>query len=289
MASKTIQLSTAAGRQLVNIKEQMNLAFLGLGLPTSLLLTISSIGGIFMKDFYSLETPAWQAQAIAQDLVDLVIICPLLFVSAVFATRNSRIFLFIFCGTNLFLIYTFAIYCFSINFNHFFLVYCFILGLAFYSFTYSLIRLSAAGFGKWFVTKLSRKWTGAFMIFIAVAFYGLWLKQIIPAIFHNTIPDALLETGLVTNPVHVLDLAIVLPGIVIAAVLLIKGKSIGIILAPVILSFFVLMNISIAALVVYVSVRDTPADFSTAIIMGVLAAISLAFLIQIFRQIHKQN
>ncbi|HET7002300.1 MAG TPA: hypothetical protein VFI33_13350, partial [Puia sp.] len=58
------------------------------------------------------------------------------------------------------------------------------------------------------------------------------------------------EEGLLTNPVHVLDLALVLPGFIITAYLLKKDSSVGKLLVPYILIFCILMFINIEGLLI---------------------------------------
>jgi len=58
------------------------------------------------------------------------------------------------------------------------------------------------------------------------------MAEIVPALIYNTIPNSVVETGLITNAVHVIDLSIVLPGIFITGISLLLGKSSGFILAP---------------------------------------------------------
>jgi hypothetical protein len=128
-------------------------------------------------------------------------------------------------------------------------------------------------------TKFIVKFTGVYFIFVAMIFYFLWLSEIIPAIAGSTVPQSLAEAGLITNPVHVIDLSVLLPGIFITGILLLKGKKPGIILAPVILMFFVLMDITIAFLIVIMKIKGLEDDLTIAVIMSVLALISLMNLI----------
>ncbi|HJS56436.1 MAG TPA: hypothetical protein VJ765_17910, partial [Chitinophagaceae bacterium] len=117
-----------------------------------------------------------------------------------------------------------------------------------------------------------------YFIAIAVIFYLLWLTEIIPATLRNETPVSVKETGLFTNPVHVIDLAVVLPGIFITGLLLLRKRLLGYILAPVILSFFILMDITIGTLVIIIKQRGLDGSYILALIMYVLAIISAMLL-----------
>ena len=54
------------------------------------LVTIVSLAGILIPNFYSGETANWRAQSIGQDIVDLFVIVPCLVITSVFAYRNNR-------------------------------------------------------------------------------------------------------------------------------------------------------------------------------------------------------
>src|ERR1700694_1313513 len=110
--------------------------FLYLTFALAILVTISACCGIFIKGTYVDERENWRIQAIGQDMVDLFIIVPILVISGILSHFKKKIFHFIFGGIILFLIYTYAIYCFAVHFNSLFLIYCLTFGLSVYSFIY---------------------------------------------------------------------------------------------------------------------------------------------------------
>ena len=187
-------------------------------------------------------------------------------------------------GINVFISYTYAIYCFAIHFNGLFLVYCFVLGLSFYSFAffsqtkeYSAIR---------YLDNIPVRAVGTFLIVIACIFYLIWLKEVIPSIAGNTFPKNLVEYGTLTNPVHVLGLSIFLPALIITAVLLLKKKPLGLLLAPAMLVFCSLMAISISVLIIIMKLKGLEGDLSITIVFGLLALISIVLLIIFLKSIN---
>ncbi|MBA3539533.1 MAG: hypothetical protein H0T79_07875 [Deltaproteobacteria bacterium] len=91
-------------------------------------------------------------------------------------------------------------------------------------------------------------------------------------------PAELVETGLLTNPVHVLDLSFILPLQVLAGVTLWRGKARGYLLAPAILAFVTLMAGSIAFLVVMM-VRHGVSSGGAAVAIAMAALAAAAFLL----------
>jgi hypothetical protein len=125
----------------------------------------------------------------------------------------------------------------------------------------------------------ANKIIGTYFIVIAGLFYFLWLSEIVPAIMSYRAPKILTDAGLPTNPVHVLDLAIVLPGIFITGIQLLRNDKIGLLFTPVFLMFFVLMYTTIAALSAMMMQKGLEGSIALTVIMSGLALFSLALLI----------
>lgn len=258
---------------------------LTLSLLLSAVIVIVSMVGLFVPDFYSLETPNWKAQSLGQDLVDLLLIVPCLLITSFLADRNSHIAASARGGVVLYMTYTFALYCFDVHFNKLFVLYCLGLGLSLYSFVFFLWMNHRENIKSGFEYKPVLRVTGIYFLVIAVLFYLLWLSEIIPSILQNTVPESLAEAGLVTNGVHVLDLAIFLPGIFITGIFLLRKIPAGFLLAPVLLTFFVLMDITIGALAVVMKMKGIESNLLLTAIMAGLALLSQVLLIWYYRSI----
>jgi hypothetical protein len=259
--------------------KQHDRAILLLPLPLAALVIIVSCVGLLTPDFYSAETLNWQAQSAGQDMVDLFLIAPCLIITSILAYRNNRAATMIWGGVVLYLTYTFVLYCFDVHFNKLFVLYCFCLGLSFYSLLYFLFIHLKENKHEHVENKSLTRFIGIYFIIITVLFYFLWLSEIVPSTFQNTIPKSVSDAGLFTNGVQVIDLAIILPAIFITGIFLLKRISFGYILAPLILTFFVLMNITIGMLAVVMKIKGVESDLILTGIMGVLALVSLTLLI----------
>lgn len=261
-----------------------NKIILLLSFPLSCLIIIVSCFGLFSPDFYSKETLNWEAQSVGQDMIDLVLLVPCLLITSILAYRNNRTATMMWGGVMFYLTYTFVLYCFDVHFNKLFVLYCFCLGLSFYSSAYFLFTQYKKIINGDLVNKFMVRFIGFYFLIIATLFYFLWLSEIIPAIIHKAIPKSLTEVGLFTNGVHVIDLAIFLPGIFITGIFLLKRLSLGFILTPVILTFFVLMDITIGTLALVMKMNGIEINITLTAIMGILALVSLGLLIWYFKE-----
>lgn len=246
------------------------------GFVAAALLAVVSLGGLLGASTYARETPSWALQAIAQDWFDLAIAAPVLATSAALAVLGVRWARIVLCGALAFAVYTLAIYCFAIHLNALFLVYCAAFGVAIVGLVTTAGTLVRDRADAWFEGGPRRRPAIA-LIAIGAVFAALWLAQLIPAMRTGEPPRELAESGLPTNPVHVLDLSLVLPLHVIAGVALWRRRPIGLVLAPVLLAFGALMAGSIAVLLAI------SGGWSIAAIMVAIAALEAILLIGMLR------
>lgn len=247
--------------------------------PLILLLGTASLIGLLHPQIYSRETPDWLAQSVGQDAVDLFLVLPVLSLASLYTYRKERLAVPLWGGSLLYLIYTFTIYCFNVHFNQLFIVYWLTLGFSFYGFVYFMYNQQGHAVIKGLTSRLAIRVTGIYLLVIASLFYLLWMSEILPALRGGYIPKSLVEAGLFTNPVQVIDLSVFLPAIFIVGVLLLREHPLGFTLAPVLLTFFVLMDFTIAVIMVVQSSKGLE-DISMLITsMAALTLISIGLLL----------
>ena len=256
-----------------------------LSLPLAILTSVVSYAGIFIESTYANETANYAAQGIGQDIVNLFVVVPIFILAAIFAWRRNKLGLIIWSGALFYLAYSYTIYCFGLHFTHMFIAYCLILGLSFYSFIYFIFSSIHENVSEWFEKKVPGTSTGIFLISIAVLFYFIWLSEIIPCILNNTIPKSITDSGLSVNPVHVLDLALCLPALILTGIALIKRKNIGLLLAPTMMIFCIFMAVAIAAMVFVMKSKGQEAEYSLTAVFGIITLVSGLFLIQYLRKL----
>ena len=250
----------------------------------AVLLTVVSFAGAFLPGTYARDSASMAAQGTGQDLVDLFLGVPLLLLTFRYATLGRRVAVLIYAGILFYIIYSFVIYCFGVYFNRYFLLYCATLGVSLYSFILVVSGLLQADVASWFGRVPSRG-ISVYLFILALVFYTLWLKSVVPAIWTNTVPREVTDYNLPVNPVHVLDLAIVLPGLLVGSILLWRKKGAGYVIGSVALVFMVFLTVALAAMVAVMLREGISDDLSVAYLFGGLSIVSTVAVVLLFRGI----
>ena len=252
-------------------------------------LATASIFGIFVDITYARETASMAAQGIGQDIVDLFLVVPAVVITLVLMRRNKRIATLLFGGLIFYVLYSFIIYSLGVHFNLMFLVYCFTLGTASFVFIFYFYALSRVNVKDWFNEKTPNHGLAILFIIVAAMFYMLWLKDLIPAIINNEVPESVTDYNLLVNPVHVIDLSFALPGLIITSLLLLNKHNLGYLLAPIALVFIIILTIALAAMVIMTRIKEISEDATIAIIFIILSFVSIGFLWSFLRNIKPAN
>ncbi|HET9990998.1 MAG TPA: hypothetical protein VFQ65_20845 [Kofleriaceae bacterium] len=255
--------------------------------PIAFLVVAAASAGIFVPAIYARETASWAAQGSGQDWVDLVIAGPALVIAALCSLGGDRRARLVTAGLLLYTSYSFAIYAFAVHFNALFLVYCAVLGGSTFALTATTSELLADAPATWFGANAPVKTTAVTLYAIAGLFGMLWLAQLVPALLLGRDPAGLADTGLVVNPVHVLDLALVLPAMVVVATALRRGHPLGIVFAPILLVFGVMMAIAIAGMVLAMNMRGLALDPVPTIAMAIVATACAVVVTALLRRLHR--
>jgi hypothetical protein len=101
---------------------------------------------------------------------------------------------------------------------------------------------------------------------VAGLFYFMWLSEIIPALAGGYTPQSILDNGLPTNPVHVLDLSVMLPGLILTGILLLKGKPLGFVITPVFYGYAAMLGLAIIAMIILEMQAGYPLELPPAVI-----------------------
>ncbi|MGE5187211.1 MAG: hypothetical protein ACM31C_34420 [Acidobacteriota bacterium] len=243
--------------------------------PIAALLAIVSLAGLVARGTYAQERPAWAAEAVGQDWFDLLIAVPCLAICGVRARAGSYRWNVLLAGAYAYVVYELAIYAFAVHFNALFFAYCATLGLASYALIASLGNL---GLRPEPVERGTARLAGGWLVALGGLFAIMWLVEDVPAVERGLRPASLEATGLVTNPVHVIDLSFVLPAHVIAGVLLWRRRAGGAVLAPVLLAFGVLMSASIGGMMLAIRLAGGAGPIPVIVAMFIVTAITAALL-----------
>ena len=201
------------------------------------------VGLVWTHEVYGRERAVFVDQAIAQDLVGLVVVGPALVALALGARQGAVRAHLAWLGALAFTAYNYVIYAFAIHVGWLFLLWIAVLGLALYALIGAVVTLDA-GTLRW-SARVPRRTVGWFLVAVGVAFAALWLVELVPAVIQGEVPRSARDLDLPANPVHVLDLAFFLPAVVSAGVLVLRRRPLGLALAPGLLGFLVLTGLPI--------------------------------------------
>jgi hypothetical protein len=241
----------------------------------SVLVLAASAAGVLISGTYARETTDWALQARAQDLADVVAVAALL-VAAFTARERSTRGLLVWAGCLLYLIYAFFIYAFALHYNSLFLLYVATLGLLVYTFLGGVLRLDfdeLRGYVR--VGVGTRRWVGVLLLVLALLFYALWLSEDVPALLSGAVPTTVTREGVLVNPVHVLDIGLFLPALILTGLSLLRDRSLGYVFALPLLTFATLTGFGILVIDVLTSANGTAVDPVQEIFVSVISVVSL--------------
>jgi|SRR5262245_39821699 len=248
---------------------------LGLSLAAALLAAVASAAGIWLSDIYARESASWAAQGVGQDMVTLFIVCPALVVASYRAAAGSPRALLVSLGLLIYFVYSYLLYAFFVHFNRLFLVYVSVLGLSFWALVGLVSGISAERFAQQFQRTRSYRAQSLYLFVSGVAFGMLWIGEIAAALLRGTQPAGVSDVGLTVNPVHVLDLAFVLPAMIVTAVLLRKRHSLGLLFAAPLMTFAAAIGTAIIGMSLVISARGLGEAAGVVVVFVVLILIAL--------------
>jgi hypothetical protein len=206
-----------------------------------LLLAVAAGAGLFVPDIYKGSTAFAAAAFRGTDLVSLVVALPVLVASLRLARRGSRRAMLVWLGVLAYVAYTY-LYSFAIAWNRLFLVYVALLSLSGFTLVRAMTALDANELAGRFPDRTPVRGVGAFLLLIGGMLGLMELAQVVPALLAGQVPAVVLKTGHPTGVIYIVDLGLVVPlmllagrwvrqrrpwGYVAAAVLLVKGVTVG--------------------------------------------------------------
>lgn len=246
----------------------------------SLLVVVASVAGLADPRVYGQETENWATQAKGQDLGNLLAVAVLVGAALRYRQGSQRAAL-VWLGTLLYLVYAFVVYAVAVHLNYLFLVYVAVLGLSAWGVIFTVGPIRSAGV----LHRQGRRRTVAAWVLIAtgVMFAGLWLSELVPALLTGTVPASVTDAGLWVNPIHVIDLSMVLPGFIICGTAALHGREHGLFWLVPWLVFSVLMGSSIVAAMVLTTVAGAGGTLAPTVVVSVVVAASLVAVLRYLR------
>ena len=253
-----------------------------LSLPIGVLGLIGAAVGALVDGAYSGMTHEWANQTLGQDVADLAVGFPLLLVLAAMAARGSSRALIGWLGVIIATLYTYVIFTLDVPFGHLYLLNVAILGMTGAAFLGCLTAVRPDLVRQRFDARAPTRSTGWSLIAVAVLFFGLWLVEDLPATINGVASPALQEVGLFSNPVHVLDMAFLLPACIAAGVALVQRRAWAYVLAPALTAALATISAGIVAIMAIAMLDGEDGLLAIATVMTIVglgqAAMTVRFL-----------
>lgn len=254
------------------------MTWMWLALAATVVMGATSAAGIFLPFVYDQETALWAAQGVGQDIVNLVVILPAMVVALFLAANGSLRAVLICGGLLLYELYSFVLYAFFVHFNALFPLYIAALGASFYALAGLLLHLHYDDVRALFEHASGRA-QSIYLMVSGVLFGLMWISSIVTGIASGETPRELIDVGLPVNPVHVLDLAFVLPAMIVASVHLWKRRALGFVMVVPLLVFAAAMGTAIIGMMIVMQTRELAAADGPIALMAVSSAAALFLIV----------
>ncbi|MBN1464892.1 hypothetical protein JXA02_03970 [candidate division KSB1 bacterium] len=233
---------------------------------------------IYGKGIYQHMSADVAIQGIAQDVVTLFIGIPLLLISLARARKGSLKSRLLLAGTSGYFLVTFLFYTAMAMYNILFLAYVSLLALSFFTFiltalSFDIDRLPAA-----FSRRTPVKFVAGFLLFNTAAIGLLWLSVIVPPLLGAIYPEAVQHYT--TLIVQGFDLGLLLPAACVSAILFLKKRPLGYLLAPTYVIFLAILMTALTAKIIAMALNGVNVMPAVFIVPAInLVAILCSFLL----------
>jgi hypothetical protein len=220
-----------------------------------LLGALAAGSGLFIENLYrdnAFVQTAWRAN----DWVTIIVVLPALLISRLFSKRLVKAQL-VYTGLVAYLFYNYAFYLFGAYFNNVFLLYVGLVLLSAVIIIQTLVRLPVQR-----ITAASKtvRWICIYLFIIAIMLCVVELLPSLRFMVTGEIPAIVKDSNHPTSIVYALDLTIVVPTSVLAAIWLWKLQSWGVVLAAIMLVKGVTYGLVLCAGTVLLQMRQQHSD-----------------------------
>lgn len=244
-----------------------------------------SVLGLLKSDvIYGRESDSLINAAIAQDVVNGLLVSPLIVILAWRAGSGSVGSWLSLIGFLAFTVYNYSIYAFSIHFGPLFLLWVAVLGVSIFAVAGTIASLVPEA--NRLVGRTSTRLTGWVLMATSLLFALLWLSEIVPDLLAGAPSTSASAWNVPTNPVHVLDLGLFLPAVFISGLLLILEHVWGHTTAVGSLAFLGLTTMPILVTPVVSQIRAIAPEWSILLPVGTLA---IVLWVVFFRQLRSAS
>ena len=249
---------------------------------------ISTFGNevtLYGKGLYAMNSYSSAIQAIAQDMVTLILIVPAMIAALVMFRKKSIIGEFLLTGIFGYMLYTYMSYAFLMFYNSIFLLYVANMTLSFYGFVICIINLNKNAAIEIIKEKMETKGLRVFLISCGVALFLMWSGRIFQSLIHGTVPEGL--DNCTTLVIQAMDLGFIVPACFVITYLLKTKNKLGFILGPVIIVKAATLVTAVLTMAICMRVTDAGGSFVEIIIFGIMTILAYFYLCTTMGKIKK--
>lgn len=237
----------------------------------------ATLAGLLSPSIYR-DPAVLLPQNLGTDVVTLCLGVPLLGFTAAAMRRGSLRARLLWLGALGYMVYAYSMYAISVRWNQLFLVYVALFGLSFFALIIGLVRTDAERVRAGVAGRPAVRPVAVYLILIAVIVAALWLAEEVRALLNGTVPPSVVQFESPTNIVHVFDLGLVLPALVLAAVMLLRDRSWGYVLAGMLLVKAATIGLWVVAMIWFSARRGfgAPAAYTGFFVLLTIIGIVLA-------------
>ncbi|MGJ7921620.1 hypothetical protein [Neobacillus sp. LXY-4] len=253
--------------------------------------TFTSLEGltvaIYGKGLYQNDSVAMAIQARAQDAVTLFLGIPLLSISLYLSRKKSLKGRLLLTGTLGYFLYTYVTYSFIAMYNSFFLIFVALMSLSFFAFVLAVMSFDVEALAESFSIRLPVIFIGSVLLFLSAAVGLLWFGKIVPPLVKGNPPLGLEHYS--TMVIQGIDLGIVIPASVLAALLLIKRKPFGFLLSSILMVKMITLLSALTAMIIGQALSGIHMSAGEMIIFPLFNVISIFCLYLILKNLRESK
>ena len=201
-----------------------------LSVGVAALMLLQSVTGVVFPELY--RDVAWVTAAwYGNDLVTALVAVPLMAWALFAVRRGSRRAELVWYGMLGYCVYNYAFYLFGAQLNWFFPVYVVLFATPVFVLILTLSRIDAAQIAREFSQQTPVKWIGGYMLFTGLGLATAWTAQWLSFMLTGAVPGVGEEAF---KLIASLDLSYIVPWFVLGAVLLMRRRPWGYIIAMII-------------------------------------------------------
>ena len=191
------------------------------------LMIAASLAGLLVDGLY--HEGAWAREAFrGGDVITLTVAAPLLIISLIMSIRGSHRAEPVWIGMIVYAFYNYAYATFGTAFNDVFLLHIALFSMSVFALACAIPNLDLAVIGRTFRDAIGARTIGVFLVIVGAGQGGLWIFLVV----RNAITGEVLHDIPVWGQhlVFALDLALLVPSLVLAGVLLARRRPFGFLL-----------------------------------------------------------